>query len=128
MCLSLALGAATLPANADNTVVVVQPNPHAQQFVDNLKRNQEAAAQTGQGLGQILGNAQAKQIAKFSVIIKCNHYHLIEVTYRNGSIKVIDDPRAPGGRNEPVDRDNLMALATTLPGFTWGELPCEEQL
>jgi hypothetical protein len=104
ICLSLALGAA-LPANADDTV---------------------EAMQTGQGLEQILGNAQAKQITKFSVIIKCNHYHLIEVTYRNGSIKVIDDPRASGGRNESVDRDNLMALVAILPGFTWGELPCEE--
>jgi len=110
MCLSLALAAAAIPANADNSIVTVQPDANAQAE-----------------LGQILGNALlVKQIARLAVIVKCNHYHLIEVTYRNGSIKVLDDPRAPGGRNEPMDRDRLETLAATLPGFTWGELPCEE--
>jgi hypothetical protein len=87
LCLGVAFGTAVVPANADNTVIVVQPNPYAQQFADNIKRSQDAMSQAGQGLGQLLGNAaQGKQITALSVITKCGHYHLIEVFYRDGSI------------------------------------------
>jgi hypothetical protein len=42
------------------------------------------------------------------------------------TIKVMDDPRAPAGQNEPMDRDKLKVLAATLPGFSWHELDCDE--
>jgi hypothetical protein len=81
----------------------------------------------GSGLGQLLGGAiRGKQITKLSVILKCNHYHLIEISYADGSIKIIDDARAPSGRNEAVDRDKLNAMAANVPGFSWGEATCDE--
>jgi hypothetical protein len=122
-CLVVGIG----PASADNTIIVVQPNPYAQAFTDNLKHSQNATAQAGQGLGQLLGAAfRPKDITSLTVILKCNRYHLIEVNYRDGSFKVIDDPRGAPDRNEAVDRDKLKAMAATVPGFTWSELPCEE--
>jgi hypothetical protein len=127
LCCVIAFGAATLSANAQNKVAFVQPNPYAQQFVDTLKSSQDGTTSAGSQLGNVLSDAlQVKQVARLSVILKCNHYEVIEVTYRDGSIKVVDDPRAPIGRNQPVDRDQLRTLAATLPGFTWGELECEE--
>jgi hypothetical protein len=113
--------------NTASAPAPVQANPYAQQFTDNLKRNQEQASQVGQGLGQLLGQAiQGKQITKLSVILKCNHYHLVEISYADGSIKIIDDPRAPSGRNEVVDRDRLDVMSSKVPGFSWAELACDE--
>jgi hypothetical protein len=113
--------------NAATAPAPVQPNPYAQQFTDNLKRNQDQASQVGQGLGQLFGQAiQGRQIIKLSVILKCNHYHLIEISYADGSIKIIDDPRAPSGRNEVVDRDRLDVMSSNVPGFSWAELACDE--
>jgi len=127
LCCVMGLGAATVPANAQNAALVVQANPYAQQLLDSLKRSEDAVANAGSRLGTALSDAlQAKQVAKLAVIIKCDRYHLIEVTYRDRSIKVVDDPRALSGRNEPVDRDQLKTLAATLPGFTWSEIDCEE--
>ncbi len=123
----VALAVAIVPAIAQKTGAVVQANTYAQQFVDALKRSPDAVTGAGSQLDTMLDDAlQAKQVARLSVIIKCDHYEVIEVTYRDGSIKVVDDPRAPSGRNEPVDRDQLKSLAATLPGFSWGELGCEE--
>jgi hypothetical protein len=113
-------------ANTPNTVAVVQPVPYAQQFAASLKGSQDATTSAGTQFGTTLDDAlQAKQVARLSVILKCNHYDVIEVTYRDGSIKVVDDPRAPIGRNEPVDRDQLKALAASVPGFAWAEIECE---
>jgi hypothetical protein len=118
--------AATVLANTPNTVAVVQPVPYAQQFAASLKGSQDATTSAGTQFGTTLDDAlQAKQVARLSVILKCNHYDVIEVTYRDGSIKVVDDPRAPIGRNEPVDRDQLKALAASVPGFAWAEIECE---
>jgi hypothetical protein len=105
----------------------VQPSPYAQQFADNIKRSQDQVSQAGQGLGQLLGGAiQGKQITKLSVILKCNHYHLVEISYADGSIKIIDDPRAPSGRNEVVDRDRLNVMSSKVRGFSWAEVACDE--
>jgi hypothetical protein len=124
-CCVIALGVATAPASAQNTVVFVQAD--TQQFVDSVKLSQDMQTSSGTRLSDTLGDAlQAKKVARLSVVLKCNHYDVIEVTYRDGSIKVVDDPRAPIGRNEPVDRDQLRSLAARLPGFTWGEIECEE--
>jgi hypothetical protein len=125
LCWAMVLGTATVPANAQNTVAFVQA--YTQQFADSVKLNQDAKTSTGIRLSDTLGDAlQAKKVARLSVVLKCNHYDVIEVTYRDGSIKVVDDPRAPIGRNEPVDRDQLRSLAVSLPGFSWGEIECEE--
>jgi hypothetical protein len=125
LCWAMVLGAATVSANAQNTVALVQAYP--QQFADSVKLNKDAKTSTGIRLSDTLGDAlQAKKVARLSVVLKCNHYDVIEVTYRDGSIKVVDDPRAPIGRNEPVDRDQLRSLAASLPGFSWGEIECEE--
>ncbi len=87
---------------------------------------QDSSTSAAKQLGTTLDDAlQAKQVARLSVIVKCNHYDVIEVIYRDGSIKVVDDPRAPIGRNEPLDRDQLDRLANTLPGFVWGEIECD---
>jgi hypothetical protein len=124
---AMVIGAAIVPAIAQNRLAALQPNPYAQQFVDNIKRSQDPVTSPGSRLDTMLDDAlQAKQVARLSLVIKCNHYDVIEVTYRDGSIKVVEDPRAPSGRNEVVDRDQLKNLAATLPGFTWGELACEE--
>jgi len=114
--------AATVLAKTPNT----QPDPYAQQFAASFKASQDATTGAGSQLSTTLDDAlQAKQVARLSVILKCNHYDVIEVTYRDGSIKVVDDPRAPIGRNEPVDRDQLNALVSRLPGFVWGEIECD---
>jgi hypothetical protein len=123
LCCAIALGAAAVPANAQTTVAFVQA--YTQQLADSVRLSQ--GAKTGTRLSDTLGDAlQAKKVARLSVVLKCNHYDVIEVTYRDGSIKVVDDPRAPIGRNEPVDRDQLQSLAASLPGFSWGEIECEE--
>ena len=122
LCAAMAVNASATLAAAPNS----QPNPYAQQFAASLKRSQDSTAGAGNQLGASLDDAlQAKQVARLSVTLKCNHYDVIEVIYRDGSIKVVDDPRAPTGRNEPVDRDQLNMLAASLPGFVWGEIECD---
>jgi hypothetical protein len=125
VCCVMALTAATLPAKTPNTRTV-QIDPYVQQFAASFTRSADSSTSAAKQLGTTLDDAlQAKQVARLSVIVKCNHYDVIEVIYRDGSIKVVDDPRAPIGRNEPLDRDQLDRLANTLPGFVWGEIECD---
>jgi hypothetical protein len=124
-CCVIALTAATVSAKTPNTGTV-QTDPYVQLFAASLTRSQDSSTSAAKQLGTTLDDAlQAKQVARLSVIVKCNHYDVIEVVYRDGSIKVVDDPRAPIGRNEPLDRDQLDRLANTLPGFVWGEIECD---
>jgi hypothetical protein len=124
-CCVMALTAATVPAKTPNTRTV-QIDPYVQQFAASFMRSADSSTSAAKQLGTTLDDAlQAKQVARLSVIVKCNHYDVIEVIYRDGSIKVVDDPRAPIGRNEPLDRDQLDRLAHTLPGFVWGEIECD---
>jgi hypothetical protein len=124
-CCLTALAAATALAKTPNTRTP-QLDPYVQQFAASLTLNQDSSTGAAKQLGTTLDDAlQAKQVARLSVIVKCNHYDVIEVIYRDGSIKVVDDPRAPIGRNEPLDRDQLDRLATSLPGFVWGEIECD---
>jgi hypothetical protein len=121
----MALAAATVLAKSPNTGAA-QMDPYVQQFAAILALSEDSSTGTAKQLGSTLDDAlQAKQVARLSVIVKCNHYDVIEVIYRDGSIKVVDDPRAPIGRNEPLDRDQLDRLATSLPGFVWGEIDCD---
>jgi hypothetical protein len=121
----MALMAATVLAKTPD-VGAVQTNPYVQQFAASLTASPDSTSSVAKQLGITLDDAlQAKQVARLSVVVKCNHYDVIEVIYRDGSIKVVDDPRAPIGRNEPVDRDQLDRLATSLPGFVWGEIECD---
>jgi hypothetical protein len=121
----IALAAASVPAKTPNTGTG-QLDPYVQQFAATLTRSQDSSTGAAKQLGTALDDAlQAKQVARLSVIVKCNHYDVIEVIYRDGSIKVVDDPRAPIGRNEPLDRDQLDSLAISLPGFVWGEIECD---
>lgn len=123
-CCGLMLTAA-VPAKTPKTSTA-QVDPYVQQFAATLTRSQDPSTGAAKQLGTTLDDAlQAKQVARLSVIVKCNHYDVIEVIYRDGSIKVVDDPRAPTGRNEPLDRDQLDSLATSLPGFVWGEIECD---
>jgi hypothetical protein len=121
----MALTASTVLAKTPNAGAV-QTNPYVQQFTATLTASPGSTSSAAKQLGITLDDAlQAKQVARLSVVVKCNHYDVIEVIYRDGSIKVVDDPRAPIGRNEPVDRDQLDRLATSLPGFVWGEIECD---
>lgn len=121
----MVLTAATVPAKTPKAGTA-QMDPYAQQFAATLTQSQDSSTSAAQQLGTTLDDAlQAKQVARLSVIVKCNHYDVIEVIYRDGSIKVVDDPRAPIGRNEPLDRDQLDRLASALPGFVWGEIECD---
>jgi hypothetical protein len=124
-CCLTALAAATVLAKTPNTSAP-RLDPYVQQFAASLMLNQDSSTGAAKQLGSTLDEAlQAKQVARLSVIVKCNHYDVIEVIYRDGSIKVVDDPRAPIGRNDPLDRDQLDRLATSLPGFVWGEIECD---
>jgi hypothetical protein len=125
LCCVMALTAATVLANTRYTATV-QPNPYVQQFAASFTGSPDSPTSASKQLGITLDDAlQAKQVARLSVILKCNHYDVIEVIYRDGSIKVVDDPRAPIGRNEPVNREQLDRLAASLPGFVWGEIECD---
>jgi hypothetical protein len=124
-CCVLVLTVAAVPAKTPKTSTA-RVDPYVQQFAATLTRSQDSATGASKQLGTTLDDAlQAKQVARLSVIVKCNHYDVIEVIYRDGSIKVVDDPRAPIGRNEPLDRDQLDSLASSLPGFVWGEIECD---
>jgi hypothetical protein len=116
--------------NAGYTAPVQPPATPAPQpdysYLHNAGKQQ--MENTGSGLAALVAEAgHGYQPAKVSVILKCNHYYLLDVAYTDGSIKVIDDPRAPSGRNEAVDRDKLNALVSSIPGFSWRELPCDAE-
>ena len=126
LCGLMASTAATVRAHTPNSAAAVPLNPYAQLFAATLERGQDAATNASSQLRATLDDAlQTKQVARLMIVLKCDHYDVIEVIYRDGSIRVVDDPRAPIGRNEPVDRDQLNSLAVSFPGFTWGELECE---
>jgi hypothetical protein len=115
---------ALMSPSANSSAAPPAPPPDYSYLHDAGKQQMQDA---GRGFGQLLGGAiRGKQITKLSVILKCNHYHLIEISYADGSIKIIDDTRGPSGRNEAIDRDKLNAMAANVPGFSWGEATCDE--
>jgi hypothetical protein len=95
---------APTPPNTNYTVPS-SPSPSAPPDYSYLRNaGKQQAEDTGRGLAAIVAEAgQGYQPAKVSVILKCNHYYLLDVAYTDGSIKVIDDPRAPSGRNDRPD-------------------------
>jgi hypothetical protein len=112
----------TAPAQSPATPA---PQPDYSYLHDAGKQQMQDA---GSQLGQLLrGALQGNQATKVSIILKCNHYYLLDISYADGSIKVIDDPRGASGRNEAVDRDKLRALASSIPGLSWSELPCDPE-
>jgi hypothetical protein len=80
------------PTPPNTSYTAPQSAPPDYSYLHNAGRQQ--AEDAGRGLAAIVAEAgQGYQPAKISVILKCNHYYLLDVTYTDGSIKVIDDPR-----------------------------------
>jgi hypothetical protein len=94
--------APTTPSASANQAPATQPQDYS--YLHNAGKQQ--AEDAGRGIAAIVAEAgQGYQPAKVSIILKCNHYYLLDVTYTDGSIKVIDDPRAPHWRNHNGSSD-----------------------
>lgn len=93
MCFGVLIGAGGVPANADNTVVVVQADPYAQAFADTLKRNRQQQEETGRQLGQLIGAAfhrPAAHVTEIILVMKCGHYLYATTSYSDSTTKTVD--------------------------------------
>jgi hypothetical protein len=105
-CFALAIGAAPVPANAGDAVVVVVPPDYS--YLHNAGKAEMESA--GRQLGAMLGSAlQTKRPIVLVVEIKCDHYISITAGYADGSIKTVPM------NNEPVDKTDLATAQAAIP-------------
>ena len=101
--LALALGAAMVPAQADNNTLYVAPGPNTLISPDVIKRSQEQLGGTGRKLGDLLGNSLRSSTSRatdLAVTTKCGHYQSATITYADGSAKTLNLSNAPATQKD----------------------------
>jgi hypothetical protein len=101
--LLLSVGAAMIPAEAEDGPLFVAPGPSNLFSPDVIKRNQEQLARTGRTLGDLIGNSlrsPTSHATDLLVTTKCGHYLSATITYADGSVKSLSLSNAPASQND----------------------------
>jgi hypothetical protein len=101
--LGLAIGAAMVPAEADNNVLSVAPGPTSLVSPDIIKRSQDQLGVTARKLGDLVGSSLSSSTSHatdLAVTIKCGHYQSATVTYADGSAKTLNLGNAPASQKD----------------------------
>jgi hypothetical protein len=109
----LALGAATVPADADNSSLYVAPGPSSLISADIVRRNQDPSG-TGRKLGDLIGDSLKSPAGRATALVvttKCGHYVSAMITYPDGSVKSLNLSNAPATQN---DMDKAKAAIPVL--------------
>lgn len=106
MGLLLSIGAAMIPAEAEDGPLYVAPGPSNLISPGVIKRNQEQLAGTGRTLGDLLGNSlrsPTTHATDLLVTTKCGHFLSATITYADGSVKTLNLSNAPASQSD-MDR------------------------
>ena len=101
--LLLSVGAAMIPAEAEDGPLYVAPGPSNLISPDVIQRNQEQRARTGRTLGDLLGNSlrsPTSHATDLLVTTKCGHYLSATITYADGSAKTLNLSNAPASQSD----------------------------
>jgi len=101
--LLLALGAAMVPAQADNNTLYVAPGPTTLISPDMIKRSQDQLGGTGRKLGDLLGSSLRSSTSRatdLAVTTKCGRYQSATITYADGSSKTLNLSNAPASQKD----------------------------
>jgi hypothetical protein len=101
--LLLSVGAAVIPAEAENGPLYVAPGPSNLISPDVIERNQEQRARTARTLGDLIGNSlrsSTSHATDLLVTTKCGHYQYATITYADGSAKTLNLSNAPASRSD----------------------------
>jgi hypothetical protein len=101
--LLLSVGAAMIPAEAEDGPLYVARGPSNLISPDVIKRNQEQLAGTGRTLGDLIGNSLRSPTTRATdllVTTKCGHYLSATITYADGSVKTLNLSNAPASQND----------------------------
>ena len=101
--LILAVGAALVPANADNSTLYVAPGPTTLVPPDAIKRSQEQLEGSGRKLGDLIGGSlktSTSRATDLTVTIKCGHYQSATITYADGSARTLNLSNAPASQKD----------------------------
>jgi hypothetical protein len=91
--LVLVLGAAMIPAQADDGALYVAPGPTTLISPDMIKRSQEQLGGSGRKLGDLIGNAlnsPTSHATDLAVTIKCGRYQSATITFADGFAKTLN--------------------------------------
>jgi hypothetical protein len=101
--LLLSVGAAVIPAEAEDGPLYVAPGPSNLFPPDVIKRNQEQLARTGRTLGNLIGNSlrsPTSHATDLLVTTKCGHYLSATITYADGSVKTLSLSNAAASQSD----------------------------
>jgi hypothetical protein len=101
--LLLALGAAMVPAEADDRPLYVAPGPTTLISPDMIKRNQDQLGGTGRKLGDLVGSSLRSTTSRatdLTVTTRCGHYQSATITFADGSVKTLNLSNAPASQKD----------------------------
>ena len=101
--LLLAVGAALVPANADNGTLYVAPGPTTLVSPDVIKRSQEQLGGSARKLGDLLSGSlrtSTSRATDLTVTIRCGHYQTATITYADGSARTLNLSNAPASQKD----------------------------
>jgi hypothetical protein len=101
--LLIALGAAIVPAEADNGTLYVAPGPTALASPDVVKHSQDQSTGTTRKLGDLVGHSLRSSVSHatdLAVTTKCGHYQSAIITYADGSAKTLNLSNAPASQKD----------------------------
>jgi hypothetical protein len=110
----LALGAAIVPAKADNSSLYVAPGPSSLISADIVRRNQDQLGGTGRKLGDLIASSLKSPAGNATALVvttKCGHYVSAMITYPDGSVKSLSLSNAPATQS---DMDKAKAAIPVL--------------
>jgi hypothetical protein len=103
MGLLLSIGAAMIPAEAEDGPLYVAPGPLNVISPGVIKPNQEQLAGTGRTLGDLIGNSlrsPTTHATDLLVTTKCGHFLSATITYADGSVKTLNLSNAPASQSD----------------------------
>lgn len=101
--LLLALGAAMVPAQADNNTLYVAPGPTTLISPELIKRSQDQLGGTSRKLGDLIGSSlksSTSHATDLAVTTKCGHYQSATITYADGSARTLNLSNAPASQKD----------------------------
>jgi hypothetical protein len=102
--LLLALGAANVPANADDKgALYVAPGPSTLLPVDAANHYKDQPGVAGRKLGDIIGSSLKSPTGPATDVLvttECGHYKTATITYSDGVVKTMTLGNAPATKND----------------------------
>jgi hypothetical protein len=99
----IAVGAASVPAQADNGSLYVAPGPTTIITPDMIRRNQDQSQGTARRLGDLIGSSlksPTSHATDLVVTTQCGHYKSAIITFADGSVRTLNLSNAPTNQKD----------------------------